>query len=359
MNEERVNSGVFTGFFESPINQPHVGTPVGPGVFRRVQEAVAATATTPSPPMKRDPLVIKLKGKGRGGKPFQQPPYLGVRTRPQRGVSQSSFPAHRLLPTQRPTYGHTGRAPPGGGLHHQEGSYPFQCTVNTNLASQGLGFNIHPPYVPPPPPPSEPPPPTPPPPPPLPVDEYEQMMMRLDDGGAESNGGANEPMPPVVSHHVVSESRYVSAGAFSVQQQQACHVNLQPCYGVPPLCSEPSSQHLDMKNIGQEYGSNPIAQEYCHPIMHPIVHPPQYSTTSSRFNLYHHGEAIDDTVAGHTEGWVVDATAAPFGTFPSGISAVVESLGDGQQAGISPSLNEVLESMAGDDYLWEQYPIFT
>jgi len=289
--------------------------------------------------MKRDPLVIKLKGKGRGGKPFQQPPYLGVRTRPPRGVS---FPAHRPLPTQRPTYGHTGRAPPGGGLHHQEGSYPFQCTVNTNLASQVVSYHLQPPYFPPPPPPSEPPPPTPPPPPPLPVDEYEQMMMRLDDGGAESNGGANETMPPVVS-----ESRYVSAGAFSVQQQQACHVNLQPRYSVPPLCSEPSSQHLDMKNIGQEYGSNPI------------VHPPQYSTTSSRFNLYHHGEAIDDTVAGHTEGWVVDATAAPFGTFPSGISAVVDSLGDGQQAGISPSLNEVLESMAGDDYLWEQYPIFT
>lgn len=352
MNVERVNSGVFTGFFQSPINQPHVGTPVGPGAFRRVQEAVVATTT----PMKRDPLVIKLKGKGRGGKAFQQSPYLGVRTRPQRGAPQS-FPAQRPLPNQQPMYEHTARSHPGGGLHHQEGSYPFQCTVNTNLASQGLGFNIPPPYAPPPPPPTEPPPPTPPPPPPLPVDEYEQMMMRFDNGDAESNGGANEHMPPVVSHHVVSESRYVSAGAFSAQQQQACQVDLQPCYSdcnILPLCSDPTFQHL--KNIGQEYGSNPIiAQEYCHP----IVHNPQYSSPSSRFNPYHHGGAIDDTVAGHTEGWAVDATAAPFGTFPSGISMVVESLGDGQQAGISPSLNDVLESMAGEDYLWEQYPIFT
>ena len=68
-----------------PVTQSPVGTPIGSGVSCKLHATV-----------KKDPLVIKLKGKGR--KP-SQPPHLGVQSsRPHRIKPVSSFPGHRNRP---------------------------------------------------------------------------------------------------------------------------------------------------------------------------------------------------------------------------------------------------------------------
>ncbi|KAG0553558.1 hypothetical protein KC19_12G020500 [Ceratodon purpureus] len=69
-----------------PITQSRVSSAVGLGASHKLQATV-----------KRDPLIIKLKGKGRG-KP-SQPPHLGVRSsRPHRILPLSSIPGHRNRP---------------------------------------------------------------------------------------------------------------------------------------------------------------------------------------------------------------------------------------------------------------------
>lgn len=80
---------------------------------------------------------------------------------------------------------------------------------------------------------------------------------------------------------------------------------------------------------------------------------PLFQASSHQFLIFLTVAHIADILAGPIEGLEVDAVAQ-FDYFAiTGIGAV-ESPGASWQA--TPSLNDVLEQMARDDFLWEQYP---
>jgi len=127
--------------------------------------------------------------------------------------------------------------------------------------------------------------------------------------------GADASVAGFVSH--IPDSRYVSP---SDQQ-----VNMVPHYEEQPYA-------LPRPNYGSDY----VAQEYKGPVVDSVF----YTAAS------HGGSA--DILEGPTEGWAADA-ASLFDSFTPGVG-----LDANQQP--ATSLEKVLEQMAGDDYLWEQFP---
>jgi hypothetical protein len=129
---------------------------------------------------------------------------------------------------------------------------------------------------------------------------------------------------PPVAH--IPDSRYVSA---STQLQVDCNVNIAAPF------------YEDHSGAQQYHGY--LDQGYRSPVLDSAHYP------SSSYISSNGGHA--DILAGATEGWLEDATAHldGFGNVIPGTTAPDHD----QQA--ASSLNDVLQQMAGDDYLWEQF----
>ena len=373
-----VHSGVLLDTSSTPprspsrITQSPVTHSVGSGVPRQMQ-SISST-------VKKDPLVIKLRSKARG-KPSQSP-HLGVRSpRPHSG-NRSALPSPRTAsahpsrigdevlppgvqppqPPQFASYSSPGAGRPGSGtvadMHSQPIPYKTaigraggaavmpvpvplfsalapplpnnpppvhfsRTTVNPNVVSSF--YNASPPPLP-----NSPPPYIPPPPPSgaynhsspgaydyPPPGVFNHNSVRLPGADATVAG-----FVPPVSH--IPDSRYVSASALSAQQM-ICNVSTAPFY-------EGHSGAQPYDYVAQSYRSSVDSAHY----------------PGSSYSLSNGGNA--DILAGATEGWVDDATAH-FDSFGGGI---IGTAPDHDQQ-IASSLNDVLEQMAGDDYLWEQF----
>ncbi|KAG0622980.1 hypothetical protein M758_3G138900 [Ceratodon purpureus] len=370
-----------------PINQAAVSqSPVSHPVGSRVPRQDHGISTT----VKKDPLIIKLKPKARG-KP-SQPPHLGVRSPRHHSGNRSALPSPRTSPRTAPapfsrtrdeippagvqpphfpqfaSYPNPGPGRAGSGTvagmpqHHSQSVPAFKTvpgreggvavmaphvqfslpnvapyfstpapplpsnpapvhfsrtTVNSNAvpsyypASAPPLPNSPPPYIPPP-----------------PSNAYNYSAPGAYDfppPGVFDHNSARLPGTDATPVPHIPDSRYVSASALSTQQVN-CNVNTATFYE-----GHSGAQPYDY-----------LAQGYRSPV--DSAHYPSSSYISSNG-----GNA--DILVGATEGWVEDATAH-FDSFGNGILGTAPDH-DHQAAS---SLNDVLEQMAGDDYLWEQFP---
>lgn len=366
----------------SVFNQSPPRHPVGSGISRQVQ-GISST-------LKKDPLIIKLKGKARGK--TSQPPHLGVATPRYVPRNRSTLPSARSAPApsgrviddisppgvqspQPPQFTHNpnpgprraGRGTAADMPQHQSPVPAFKTVPGRAVMPQPVQFslpNVAPYFsAPPPPPPNKPssvdfsrttvnsnvapryyPAPAPAPAPPLP--DSPPPYIPPPPSGAYNHSVSGEydyPPPGVFDHNMVQlpggadatvagfvppdshipDSRYVPISALSIQQV-LCNINTTPFY----------------ESNGQPY--NYLAQGYRSPV--DSTHYPSSSYISSNG-----GNA--DILAGATEGWVEDVTAQ-FDSFENGTIGAAPN--HDQQA--ASSLNDVLEQMAGDDYLWDQFP---
>lgn len=349
----------------SPIRQSLVGnSPVSPRVSRQTQGNSTA--------VKKDPLVIKLKGKSR--RRCSPPRHnLGVRTsstqsRTHRPPPLSSFSGTRPLPSPRP------RSPATSARIRDEiipsmPPQPPQFTPYPDLSRAGTYAPVlsssqsvpthnyfpdragsvapppppvagMPPPLPPPPPvvqysrptlhpnvayytpiapplPNSPPPYIPPPPPPPIVNDYPppgaygHHLMR-PPGADHSTAG----YVPAVPH--IPDSRYVSASA-PLHQGQSSAVQLYADYSV------------------QDYRSQ--------------VEPGGHYASSS-YNFPSNGGSNTDILTGPSEGLASDATAQ-YDPFEACIGAVTSP--DRNQQ-VMDVFNNMLEPLTPDDYLWDTFP---
>jgi hypothetical protein len=302
--------------------------------------------------VKRDPLVIKLKGKGRG-KP-SQPPHLGVRSpRPHRVLPLSSYPGRRNRPPLRPSSTPSGRLEevespvstsaqppqptnPNPGVGRPEGRgtlsalLPHPRSISSLNPLPGSGGasttdilakktrppggrlpqpTLHPnaaPYSP-----------TVSPPVPNILPSPTSLPPVANDVLRPPGAGATVP-DAVSAAPPVPDSRYVPASAL---RDQDVNMGLSSS-------SQPQAVHKPSMIVG----ANDVAQRFRSPV----------NSASSSHPV--------DILAGPIEGWEVDA-AVDFDAFAAGIGDV-----DASPQRVVASLNDVVQQMAGDDYLWEQFP---
>ncbi|XP_024358527.1 uncharacterized protein [Physcomitrium patens] len=292
------------------------------GVSRLAQSNLLQAHTSRSSPivhspLKRDPLIIKLKGKARGK--ASQLARLGVRSsRPDRPIPLSSLPGHRQRPPLRPSSTVPESIPDecSNQLPPRPSSTPsdrVQVDAIVSIPTQPLQLSQptrsnprHNPST-------------------GRVATISALPLRSQHSVPTANplsSIGDSAVPGFVSSvpHI-PDSRYVPASALS-------DVNMAPVYE-----DQSSLQALAVQRPSVIISSDYVAQSYSSPV-DSAAH-------------------IADILAGPIEGLEVDAVAQ-FDYFAiTGIGAV-ESPGASWQA--TPSLNDVLEQMARDDFLWEQYP---
>lgn len=326
---------------------------------------VPRTAT----PAKRDPLIIQLKGKGRGR--VSQPPHLGVKnvrhhkTNVRKSVQGCLFPRPTSPPSGRTEEGAPAAQPPhttpnpsfrlgraGGGVPTTVPPHPRSMPSLDILPNRGGVVAASSPH-------------------PRPMQGHHHTLSSRAGGVAMTQPTVQlptlypnsapyypsvsaasyiPPPPPVITNDVLqapagaeapSVPAFVSAGLLIPDRRyvSASPLRDQQVSSIDRLSEDHTSAQPHRSSVVT--GSDFVAQD-SRAHMDSVQ-----NASSSSHELSHRGTV--DILAGPIEGWELDA-AAPFDdSFAAGILA-----GGSPERG-STSLNDVIQQMAADDYLWEPF----